>query len=1144
MTVENLGVKLYQGLKQDRVSDSLGSSGDGVNTNVTIPLTWTNLTSNTSIANSKLNYTETASTYIRASRDLDGVITLADDFVIRFELNKTNNPTNESNGTQPLISISSSLTDAWFNAQDVIGMYLTQNSSGQTNGYFAVACDNQVTYNGDSSVNSYTWTTGTLYFEVIKNSTADTVTVTAYTNSDYSTGGQGTASISTSGKTISGLRYLSMRNFADSQRPSVVFELDNLKIYNNKTSATGTPDVSDDFATNSGSGQKLGTGCYDYAGGDASSPRVELGDDLADWTFLTDGSDWTWVGWWNPDSLTVTGSVYGSSLLYTMAGGSSANTGLNIYVDGEGDLWGLMLRSVGSSYVFTNTDSGANIVAGEWQHLAVVHDGTSSTKTMKFYVNGALGGTITGTGNAYSSAENPRQPMIGGVGSGTLGWSSGYDGKSDDMAFYKRQLSVTEIQALVNNVDKSTTFASDFSSATGWSEAGAGDPSLVVNTTTEKIDWAVKDAQDNNRMWYDLGSGNVSDDKWVLRFKWTPTFPANSDGTQPMFYAVMSDGGNSAQDVSQDAIGFTARKASNSSFRRGLDVNDDVLGDGNTNINFGSSANIDGDEWVEIKRNSSTSYTVSFYSDEFVTVRQSLTRSASGISGVTGLQYIKFVCANSDATATGVPSGTIEDVKFWNNVDQAYDTNGALVSSLSNKSELKAYYSFDSLDLDVAKTFEDDFSTYANQTTANTAWVPQDDTAGKRVNISTDKYDFDVKRNDTNDACIHDLGSALSDTKFVLRYKIDFTTVTSTSSSEIYASWGLHDGDGTVVESTAQDFMVLNFRVTSSSKDLALRSGNNQAMNGNQTDATFSHALAVETLYVEMIRTSATSYTIELFSDSTYTTSIEKKTGACESGTSGLRYLGYKNEQGSHAEGAIIGTIDDVEVWNGINTLVGCQNNYSSTSPLEALDGVRDNSIFEQTDSTPSYWWYNGTSWVLDASTAPTETIIDWTGLSTGTDEGDGIYKTTSDNSWSNVGRSTKIYKIAGNTKVSLRTTSDHLEFGLLKTSTSNVTCFECNSNAYATDNMIIAPQSDGNVKIGDGAAPSGSAVATSWDSSSYTTGTNFTMEIKSNGNVEFAMDGVVKHTFTGNASGNEFYFYVGNYGSGESRGLTLGELT
>ena len=316
-----------------------------------------------------------------------------------------------------------------------------------------------------------------------------------------------------------------------------------------------------------------------------------------------------------------------------------------------------------------------------WVHVAYVYDGSQSgnANRLKLYINGVartlvFSGTVEAT--TPSSLSLPLDIGRRGYGGGMF-----YEyGQVDDMGIWTRVLTSAEIQALVNNVDKSTTFASDFSSATGWSEAGAGDPSLVVNTTTEKIDWAVKDAQDNNRMWYDLGSGNVSDDKWVLRFKWTPTFPANSDGTQPMFYAVMSDGGNSAQDVSQDAIGFTAWKASNSSFRRGLDVNDDVLGDGNTNINFGSSANIDGDEWVEIKRNSSTSYTVSFYSDEFVTVRQSLTRSASGISGVTGLQYIKFVCANSDATATGVPSGTIEDVKFWNNVDQAYDTNGALFS--------------------------------------------------------------------------------------------------------------------------------------------------------------------------------------------------------------------------------------------------------------------------------------------------------------------------------------------------------------------------------------------------------------------------------------------------------------------------------
>ena len=53
-----------------------------------------------------------------------------------------------------------------------------------------------------------------------------------------------------------------------------------------------------------------------------------------------------------------------------------------------------------------------------------------------------------------------------------------------------------------------------------------------------------------------------------------------------MFYAVMSDGGNEAQDIAQDAIGFTAWKSSNSSFRRGLHVNDAVLGDGDGTTTF------------------------------------------------------------------------------------------------------------------------------------------------------------------------------------------------------------------------------------------------------------------------------------------------------------------------------------------------------------------------------------------------------------------------------------------------------------------------------------------------------------------------------------------------------------------------------
>ena len=53
---------------------------------------------------------------------------------------------------------------------------------------------------------------------------------------NYYTGSLGTASVSTSGKTFSGLRYLSMRSFADSGRSSTVWEMNNVQVYDGVTS--------------------------------------------------------------------------------------------------------------------------------------------------------------------------------------------------------------------------------------------------------------------------------------------------------------------------------------------------------------------------------------------------------------------------------------------------------------------------------------------------------------------------------------------------------------------------------------------------------------------------------------------------------------------------------------------------------------------------------------------------------------------------------------------------------------------------------------------------------------------------------------------------------------------------------------------
>ena len=60
------------------------------------------------------------------------------------------------------------------------------------------------------------------------------------------------------------------------------------------------------------------------------------------------------------------------------------------------------------------------------------------------------------------------------------------------------------------------------------------------------------------------------------------------------------------------------------------------------------------------------------------------------------------------------------------------------------------------------------------------------------------------------------------------------------------------------------------------------------------------------------------------------------------------------------------GSADEFEQYSGGKS---CPDAHSATSALDAYTNVPTNTIFEQTDDTPSYWWYNGTSWLLDGTT-------------------------------------------------------------------------------------------------------------------------------------------------------------------------------
>ena len=281
---------------------------------------------------------------------------------------------------------------------------------------------------------------------------------------------------------------------------------------------------------------------------------------------------------------------------------------------------------------------------------------------------------------------------------------------------------------------------------------------------------------------------------------------------------------------------------------------------------------------------------------------------------------------------------------------------------------------------------------------------------------------------------------------------------------------------------------------------------------------TYSHTSTQETFWAEMTR-NGSSLTLKLYSDE-YSTLIEEQTHTISGTIEGLQYFKASiYDEGSSMSYGV--DIDDVLLTTSFSDTTGTMFSFENTSGENILYEVEADKL-------------------RVAKEALASSGVTHTSLNTGTNEGNGVYKTTV-NDWDNIGISSNVFKIGGDTKVSLKTTSPHLEFGFIKTSTTNVSCFECNSNAYPSNSgyALVHPQAGNGwqgwterVAVHDGVTSGGGGWGSDllggagWDASSYTTGTEFTLEIKPNGDIEFSVDGVVKHTWTGFATGNEFYFY------------------
>ena len=207
---------------------------------------------------------------------------------------------------------------------------------------------------------------------------------------------------------------------------------------------------------------------------------------------------------------------------------------------------------------------------------------------------------------------------------------------------------------IISTIAGNPRFQNDCSSTTGWS---FGDSSNN-NVTGGVLAYNIKRDGSDDVATLDFGA-NVSNEKFLLRFKRTITAQSHSSGSNIIAFVGLSNNTNGAAD-NQDFIGFNF--ASND--------NDGCTYKENAALTAGAISGTDdeklssGTKYYEIKRTSATSVTLTIYDDDaYSTIHHTQTESSLP-SGVDSLRYFKLANFES-GSGSGSVTGSFDDIKLW-----------------------------------------------------------------------------------------------------------------------------------------------------------------------------------------------------------------------------------------------------------------------------------------------------------------------------------------------------------------------------------------------------------------------------------------------------------------------------------------------
>ena len=211
-------------------------------------------------------------------------------------------------------------------------------------------------------------------------------------------------------------------------------------------------------------------------------------------------------------------------------------------------------------------------------------------------------------------------------------------------------------------------------------------------------------------------------------------------------------------------------------------------------------------------------------------------------------------------------------------------------------------------------TFEDDFSGADN-------WSKSPSDSQFAVDTTNDRLEFLDDINSTGDRTWYDLGTDVSTTQWILRFKFRFTTLSNGSIQYYEFDAGL--SDTTVDNNTNQNFIGVRV-LPNDDIDLwrpRVCDGSSSPRTGSTANLTQVFAINTD-YFVEIKRTSASNWAISLSTTNAYDGDLQNNSYTDASGATGLRYLKIGDAVTNSGTGfSMEGYVDDVEFYNGITSI-------------------------------------------------------------------------------------------------------------------------------------------------------------------------------------------------------------------------------